>query len=70
MDPAWNRGSEEEQPSYLWAMLTTPLNVNLFLATLASSTFLSIPYGAPGAILPLPNPTITSSVIVGNGSYS
>ncbi|TDR47571.1 hypothetical protein DFR29_102231 [Tahibacter aquaticus] len=53
MDPAWNRGSEEEQPSYLWAMLTTPLNVNLFLATLASSTFLSIPYGAPGAILPL-----------------
>lgn len=53
MDPAWNRGSEEEQPSYLWAMLTTPLNVNLFLATLASSTFLSIPYGAPGVILPL-----------------
>lgn len=53
MDPAWNRGSEEEQPSYLWAMLTTPLNVNLFLATLASSTFLSIPYGAPGAILPM-----------------
>lgn len=53
MDPAWNRGTEQEQPSYLWAMLTTPLNVNLFLATLASSTFLSIPYGAPGAILPL-----------------
>lgn len=53
MDPAWNRGTEQEQPSYLWAMLTTPLNINLFLATLASSTFLSIPYGAPGAILPL-----------------
>ncbi|WP_257386866.1 hypothetical protein [Tahibacter caeni] len=53
LDPAWNRGSEQEQPSYLWAMLTAPLNVNLFLATLAGSTFLSIPYGAPGAILPL-----------------
>lgn len=53
LDPAWNRGTEQEQPSYLWSMLTTPLNVNLFLATLASSTFLSIPYGAPGAILPL-----------------
>jgi hypothetical protein len=53
MDPAWNRGTEQEQPSYLWAMLTAPLNINLFLATLAGSTFLSIPYGAPGAILPL-----------------
>lgn len=53
LDPAWNRGSEDEQPSYLWAMLTTPLNINLLLATLAGSTFLSIPYGAPGAILPL-----------------
>lgn len=53
MDPAWNRGTEQEQPSYVWAMLTAPLNINLFLATLAGSTFLSIPYGAPGAILPL-----------------
>ncbi|UXI68637.1 hypothetical protein [Tahibacter amnicola] len=53
VDPNWNTGREEDQPSYLWEMLTTPLNINLFLATLASSTILSIPYGAPGAILPV-----------------
>jgi len=53
MDPAWNQGTEQEQPSYLWAMLTSPLNINLLLATLAGSTFLAIPYGSPGVVLPL-----------------
>lgn len=53
VDPAWNQGTEDEKPSYLWAMLTSPLNINLFLATLAGGTFLAIPYGAPGMVLPL-----------------
>jgi len=44
---------EEDAPSYLWEMLTSPLNIHIGLITLATSTFLSIPWGLPGAALPL-----------------
>jgi hypothetical protein len=53
MDPAWNRGSDDEQPSYLWEMLTSAWNVNLGLLSLLAGTVLSIPYGGAGFILPL-----------------
>jgi hypothetical protein len=43
----------ESPPSYLWAMLTHPLNVNLGLASAALATFLAIPFGFGIAALPL-----------------
>ena len=43
----------EEPPSYLWAMLTHPININLGLLTGAAATFLSIPFGLAGFALPL-----------------
>lgn len=45
--------NELQKPSYLWAMLSHPLNVNIALSTLALSTVLSIPYGLAGFSLPL-----------------
>jgi hypothetical protein len=43
----------EEPPSYLWAMLTHPININLGLLSAAAATFLAIPFGLAGAALPL-----------------
>jgi hypothetical protein len=43
----------EEPPSYLWAMLTHPININLGLISLVACTVLAIPYGLAGAALPL-----------------
>ena len=42
-----------QKPSYLWAMLSHPLNLNLVLGTTALATVLSIPYGLAGFSLPL-----------------
>lgn len=43
----------EQPPSYLGAMLASPLNINLGLLSLAACTVLSIPFGIAGAALPL-----------------
>lgn len=52
--PPSNRPREpEEPPSYLWAMLTHPLNINLGLVSAAAASFLAIPFGLAGAVLPL-----------------
>jgi hypothetical protein len=51
MQPA-EHGSEA-QPSYLWEMLTSPLNINLGLGALALGGVLALPLGLPGLILPL-----------------
>jgi hypothetical protein len=52
--PPANRPREpDEPPSYLWAMLSHPLNVNLGLASAALATFLAIPFGIGIAALPL-----------------
>jgi hypothetical protein len=48
----WNRDNDDE-PSYLGAMLKSPLNINLGLTSLAASTFLAIPFGLAGAALPI-----------------
>lgn len=52
MSSDWNREGDDE-PSYLGAMLSSPLNINLGLTALATSTFLAIPFGLAGAILPM-----------------
>lgn len=52
IDPAFNRG-KGEQPSYLQAMLFSPLNLTLGAGVLATAAFLSIPFGLPGLVLPL-----------------
>ncbi len=44
---------DDDQPSYLRAMLTSPLNINLGLGTVALGTLLAIPFGLPGIALPL-----------------
>ncbi len=51
-DPVWSR-NEDDKPSYLGAMLKSPLNVHLGLGTLAAGVLLSIPFGLPGIALPL-----------------
>jgi hypothetical protein len=43
----------EEPPSYLWSMLTHPININLGLLSAAAATILSIPFGVGGGALPL-----------------
>ena len=43
----------EEPPSYLWSMLTHPININLGLLSAAAATILSIPLGVAGVTLPL-----------------
>lgn len=43
----------EEPPSYLWSMLTHPININLGLLSAAAATILSIPFGLAGGALPL-----------------
>jgi hypothetical protein len=43
----------EEPPSYLWSMLTHPININLGLLSAAAATILSIPLGGAGVALPL-----------------
>jgi hypothetical protein len=43
----------ESPPSYLWAMLSHPLNINLGLLSAVAATFLSIPFGLAGFTLPL-----------------
>jgi len=43
----------EEPPSYLWSMLTHPVNINLGLLSAAAATILSIPFGLAGGVLPL-----------------
>ncbi len=50
--PVWST-SDDDKPSYVWEMLTSPINVNLGLATLAAGTFLAIPLGLAGFALPL-----------------
>lgn len=52
MDPDFNRGAGE-QPSYLKAMLFSPINITLGAGVLATAAFLSIPFGLPGLVLPL-----------------
>ncbi len=46
-------GKQPEETSYLKEMLYSQTNINVFLTTLASSAFLSFPYGWAGAALPL-----------------
>ncbi|MBX3692182.1 hypothetical protein [Dokdonella sp.] len=50
--PVWSK-DEEDQPSYLGALLTSPLNIHIGLGTLAAGVLLSIPFGLPGIALPL-----------------
>lgn len=52
VDPTWSK-HDDDQPSYVWAMLTHPININTGLLTLLGATFLSIPFGLPGVLLPL-----------------
>lgn len=52
VDPTWSK-DDDDRPSYLWALLSHPVNINTALAAAATATFLSIPYGLPGAALPL-----------------
>ncbi len=48
-----NSQTEPERPAYVWEMLKRPLNVNLGLATLAMASFLAIPFGGAGFVLPV-----------------
>ncbi len=51
--PSTAERKPEEPPSYLWSMLTSPININLGLLSLVACTVLAIPYGLAGAALPL-----------------
>lgn len=42
----------DEQPSYLWEMLSSPLNINLGMGALAMGGLLALPLGLPGLLLP------------------
>ncbi|HBK55253.1 MAG TPA: hypothetical protein DDZ76_03060 [Xanthomonadales bacterium] len=43
----------EAQPSYLWEMLTSPLNINLGMGAFALGGLLALPLGLSGLILPM-----------------
>lgn len=52
-DNDWQRSGEDDKPSYLGAMLTSPANVNAAMLSVIAAAGLSLPFGLIGAALPL-----------------
>lgn len=49
----WRQRDPDERPSYLWEMLSSPLNINLGMGALAAGGLLALPFGLAGFILPV-----------------